>query len=127
MPNVRVQIKVCVTNEQARTPFYIFNYICCLGVDKKNSERNGLTLKHKKEQERYGSEYDINPERDEKNGLPLLLLNRNKKRIPRFDSLTLTHDRRDTCIFLRVACVSDPWQDVRIFCVKFTSSFCVRI
>lgn len=49
MPNVRVQIKVCVTNEQARTPFYIFNYICYLRVDKKkHSERNGLTLEDKK-------------------------------------------------------------------------------
>jgi len=51
-----------------------------LGLIKKHSERNGVTLKDKKEQERYGSEYDINPERDEKNGLPLLLLNRNKKK-----------------------------------------------
>jgi len=37
VPNVRVQIKVCVTNEQARAPFYIFNYICYLRVDKKNT------------------------------------------------------------------------------------------
>jgi len=50
VPNVRVQIKVCVTNEQARTPFYVFNYVCYLRVDKKkHSERNGLTLKGKKE------------------------------------------------------------------------------
>jgi hypothetical protein len=59
--------------------FDIFNYIGYLRADKKHSERNDLTLKNKKEKERYGSKYDINPERDEKNGLPLLLLNHNKK------------------------------------------------
>jgi hypothetical protein len=63
-------------------PALLFMYsviFVTLGLIKKHSERNGLTLKDKKEQERYGSEYDINPERDEKNGLPFLLLKRNKK------------------------------------------------